>query len=128
MEPDILCARVLKARYFPNCSILEVEASGDMSYTWRSVLKGVDLLKKGIMWRIDTGGNVCIWEDPWISRGDIRRPHTWHGSILINRVSDLTNPITETWDVELMTELFCEEDAKEILVIPVRSDMDDLVA
>jgi hypothetical protein len=31
-----LCARVLKARYFPNVSILEAIASNGISYTWRT--------------------------------------------------------------------------------------------
>ncbi|KAE8778267.1 NAC domain-containing protein 78 [Hordeum vulgare] len=36
--------------------------------------------------------------------------------------------VTESWDNDLVWELFCEEDAKEILAIPVRSGMDDQVA
>ena len=116
---------MLKARYFPNCSVLEAEAIGDMSYTWRSILKGVELLKEGIVWRIGTGEHVRIWEDPWIPNGTTRRPRTARGSVLIDKVSDLFDPYTENWDEELVKDLFCEEDVKEILAIPLRSGMDD---
>ena len=36
--PDSLCAQVLKAKYFPNGSILQCEARDGISYTWRSIL------------------------------------------------------------------------------------------
>lgn len=96
-----------------------------MSYTWRSILKGIELLKQGIVWRIGTGENVRIWDDPWLPRGVTRRPCTNRAGVLLDRVSDLMNPATENWDEELVSDLFCDEDAKEILAIPVRSGMED---
>lgn len=45
-NPDSLCAVVLKAKYFPECSILDATEIRGMSYTWRSILKGRDLLKE----------------------------------------------------------------------------------
>jgi hypothetical protein len=45
--PDSLCARVLQERYFPNQSILNATSVRDMSYTWRSILKGVEVIKLG---------------------------------------------------------------------------------
>jgi hypothetical protein len=45
---DMLCARVLKAKYFPNTSILNASAMPGISYTWRSILRGVKLIKEGL--------------------------------------------------------------------------------
>jgi hypothetical protein len=45
-NPDSLCAQVLKAKYFPEGDILQVAPSSNMSYTWRSILKGLEVLKK----------------------------------------------------------------------------------
>ena len=70
--PDSLCAQVLKAKYFPNGSILQCEARDGISYTWRSILKGVNLLNEGIIWRIGNGESVDIWTDPWVPLGDTR--------------------------------------------------------
>jgi hypothetical protein len=44
-NPDSLCCIVLKALYFPDTSILEATPKPMMSYTWRSILCGLDLLK-----------------------------------------------------------------------------------
>ena len=49
ISPNTLCGQVLKAKYFPNGSLLQCEARDGISYTWRSILKGVDLLKEGII-------------------------------------------------------------------------------
>jgi hypothetical protein len=51
-SPDSLCAQVLKAKYFPNSTILQAKPSTGMSYTFRSILLGVELMKKGIVWKL----------------------------------------------------------------------------
>lgn len=42
-DPDSLCARILKAKYFPNSSCLEAVPKSGMSYSWRSILRGIEL-------------------------------------------------------------------------------------
>jgi hypothetical protein len=68
IEPDTLCGQVLKARYFPSSNILQCKARHGISYTWRSIIRGIDLLKVGFIWRIGSGSIVNIWTDPWIPR------------------------------------------------------------
>jgi hypothetical protein len=48
-SPDSLCSRVLKAKYFPTTSILEAVPTAGMSYSWQSILKGIQLVKDGII-------------------------------------------------------------------------------
>lgn len=118
-------AKVLKAKYFPNSSILQCSAKGGISYSWRSILQGVHLLKDGIIWRVGNGKNINIWTDPWLPRGSTRRPMTPHGSSILTCVSDLIHPTTGTWDEQLVMDTFWPEDAKVILTIPIDVDMDD---
>jgi hypothetical protein len=69
------CA-VLKAKYFPNNSILNAQPMGGMSYSWHSILKGVALLRAGVIWRIGDSLEVDIRSDPWIARDGSQRPFT----------------------------------------------------
>jgi hypothetical protein len=85
-------------------------------------------MEKGIIWRIGDGMNVHIWEDPWIPSGFTRRPRTPRGSTVLSRVSDLIDPYAGTWDIELVKDLFWEEDVPNILAIPVHVDREDMVA
>lgn len=47
-EPGSLCARVLKGRYFPNGDFWDAPKPISSCYTWRSILFGRELVKKGI--------------------------------------------------------------------------------
>lgn len=109
--PDSLCAQVLKAKYFPSTSLLEAETKPGISYTWRSILKGVQLLKEGVIWRIGDSSNVHIWNDPWLARDGTRRPITPRGNCLLTRVSELIDPNTNSWDEALVRDIFWEVDA-----------------
>jgi hypothetical protein len=99
-----------------------------MSYTWRSILCGLEILKEGVVWRVGDGEQIRVWTDPWIPRGSTRRPVATQGQSIISSVSELINPITESWDVELIQDLFTAEDTNDILSIPVRPGMEDWIA
>jgi hypothetical protein len=58
--------RVLKAKYYPNGELVDTVFPVEESPTWRAVEHGLELLKKGIIWRISSGTKVNIWRDPWI--------------------------------------------------------------
>ena len=90
-----------------------------MSYTWRSILKGFDLLKQGLIWRVGDGEGLNIWSDPWIPRNMSRKPITPKGGNLISKVNELIHPITGMWDSQLVQDTFWWEDARLILAILV---------
>lgn len=46
-----LLFKVLKAKYFPNSSFLEVGAGSNPSWTWQSILEGRKVLVEGVRWR-----------------------------------------------------------------------------
>ena len=127
-SPDTLCGRVLKAKYFPHTDVLKCPPRAGISYTWRSILKGAELLKEGLIWRIGNGEKVNMWEDPWLPRGTTRKPITPRGASLLTKVSELINPVTGEWDVQLIQDIFWPEDVAVIMQIPIDHDMDDLPA
>jgi hypothetical protein len=57
---------------------------------------------------------VRIWEDPWLTRDTTRKPITPRSASLLTRVSELINPITSDWDVQLVQDILWLEDANEI--------------
>lgn len=91
-EPESLFAQILRAKYFPGDNVMRDEPMHGMSYTWRSILKGIKLLNDGIIWRIGDGQSVRIWEDPWLPRNWTRRPIMPRGANLITRVAELIDP------------------------------------
>ena len=67
--PDSLCARVSKAKYYPNSKLLDRAPAGDASQTWRAIEYGLELLKQGVIHRIGNGRSTQIWRDNWLPRG-----------------------------------------------------------
>jgi hypothetical protein len=65
--PNTLCAQLLKAKYFPNGSLIDTVFSGNGSATWHAIEYGTKLLKKGIIWRVGNGTYIRAWRDPWIT-------------------------------------------------------------
>ena len=54
-----------------------------------------------------------------------RKPITPRNASLLTRVSELINPVTGDWDVQLVQDIFWPKDANEILRIHVDVDMKD---
>jgi hypothetical protein len=128
MNPNSLCAQVLQAKYFADGKVLNAKPKHNMSYTWRSILAGIAVLKKGLIRRIGDGMDTCIWTDEWIPRDSSRKPYTPRGGSLLTRVHELIDPATGWWDEELVRATLWHEDAKVILSIPVHEGMDDMLA
>ena len=57
-NPSSLCYWVFKARFFPDCSILEARESVVGSYAWKSLLSVRDVVRKGMIWQCREWG-VC---------------------------------------------------------------------
>ncbi|KAB2632571.1 ribonuclease H protein [Pyrus ussuriensis x Pyrus communis] len=60
-ERNSLWAKVLKARYFPNCSFLEAKRGGRASWAWSSLLVGRDILLRGAHWQIMNGRKLMSY-------------------------------------------------------------------
>lgn len=127
-RPDSLCARVLKAKYYPNGSLIDTSFSGNASPGWRGIEFGLELLKKGIIWRIGDGYSVRIWRDPWIPRAHSRRPITNKKNCRLKWVAELLGTDGK-WDVTKVQQHFLPIDVECILKIRTASStLPDFVA
>jgi hypothetical protein len=128
-EPDSLCARVLRAKYFPSGDILNCKLKKGSSYTWQSIWAGIQTFKRGHIWRVGDGTQINIWDDPWISSSPNRKIATRRGNIVYTRVSELIDVENNCWDEEIIRGIFWPIDAQRILNIPLaRGMMDDFIS
>lgn len=54
-EPKSLCARVSRAKYYLDVKLLKASQKSGSSYTWQSVLAGLECFKRGYIWRVGDG-------------------------------------------------------------------------
>jgi ribonuclease HI len=127
-SPDSLCAKVLKAIYFPDCDMFSAVPKPGISYVWRSVLKGIQLLKEGLIWRVGDGKCINIWQDPWLPKDETCRVTSQRGNSILTKVAELINPVSGTWDHDLVKQTFNPEEANIILAIPIVDQVDDFLA
>jgi hypothetical protein len=95
----------LKAKYFPNTYLLYAGPKSGSSFTWQSIVAGLQTFKRGHIWRIGSGENVNIWEDHWIPSSPTRKVYTRRGHNLVRTVNDLIDPVTNSWDEELVRSI-----------------------
>ena len=57
---------VFKAKLFSNTSVMEAKIPANASCTWRSIMRGRDVIKRGSRWRIGSGNSVHISGDNWL--------------------------------------------------------------
>jgi hypothetical protein len=120
LEPESLCARVLRARYYPDGKLLNAKQKSGSSYTWQSILAGLDCFKKR--------SQINIWEDSWVPASHNLKVLTPRGHNLLTTVDELIDPVTGKWDEEMIKSMFWDIDANRILQIPLVQGREDVVA
>jgi hypothetical protein len=99
--PDSLYVRVLDAKYYPNGELVDTVFLGEASPMWRAIEYGLELLKKGIIWRISSRMKVNIWRDPWIVIPPSCRISLKKGRSRLRWISELMKEGTREWDEQI---------------------------
>lgn len=119
-NPESLCHKAFKARFFPNCSILEATDTTNGSYAWKSILSARDVARRGMVWRIRDGKSVCITKDKWLPDQVYKSVRSPLPSIPPDaKVSCLIDAESGAWKTDDIRHLFLPHDAKVILSIPL---------
>ena len=127
--PDSLCARVLKAKYFPNGELIVTVFPSDSSPSWKGIEFGLELLKKGIIWRVGNGDKIQIWRDNWIPKDSLLKITGKRTRCRLRWVSQLMRGDVRDWDRDLVKTIFHKHDAEEVLKIRIPTrPTDDFIA
>ena len=119
-KENSLFYKVFKARFFPDCSIMEAKDSRSGSYAWTSILKGRDVIQRGAHQRIGNGRLIKVWQHHCLS---IKHPPKVSSPLVTSlegiTVEDLIDPESRQWNHELIDGIFVPWEAKIIKKIPL---------
>jgi ribonuclease HI len=118
-DPSSLCARVLKGRYFPNCSFWEAPRPCSSSFTWRNILFGKEIVQQGLRWGIGNGQSTNILTDSWIPDLTPDRVSSLVPLPANAKVNILLNQEIGGWDADTIRSIFEEDIALKILRVPI---------
>jgi hypothetical protein len=129
VNPDSLCARVLKGNYYSHGDFLSASRKKKASETWRAILCGREVLLKGAIKRVGSGTTVNIWKDNWLPGGVALKPLVRLDGVDLEQFSELFIPDTRSWNEDLIRASFVSCDADEILKLRPGFRMEgDLIA
>jgi hypothetical protein len=117
---DSLTAKIMKAKYYPNGSILEAKLGNKPSFIWRSIHNSKALIQEGLFWRIGNRSKVHIWGDKWLPKPStycIQSPPKGLDSDAL--VSELIDHSAGEWKHSLLREIFSKEEVEAIQSIPI---------
>ncbi|KAL0456439.1 UNVERIFIED_CONTAM: hypothetical protein Slati_0983100 [Sesamum latifolium] len=129
-QPESLVGQLLRSRYIPGLSILDVKLGHRPSFTWHNIFSSKDIVLAGYRWHIGNELKANIWINPWILRTPYFKPHKSIGPLPpTTTVSHLIEPTTCDWNVNLIETIFDPVDCEVILAIPINgaSFNDELV-
>ena len=112
--------KVFKSKFFPNCSIMEAKEGYGGSYAWRSILKGREVIRRRVTWRVGNGESIKLWGDKWLpslQSPSLQTPLTIE--LQNAKVSSLINHSTHQWNVQLLPNLFSQMKADQIAQLPL---------
>lgn len=119
-NPGSLCHRVFRARFFPDCYILEAKDSSVGSYAWKSILSARNVIRKGMVWRIGNGESVRIKMDKWLPTQSSRSVISPIPQLVPDaKVSELIDHDSAVWKADLVQQLFLPHEVSVIMGIPL---------
>uniref|UniRef100_A0A803PR88 Reverse transcriptase domain-containing protein n=1 Tax=Cannabis sativa TaxID=3483 RepID=A0A803PR88_CANSA len=123
-DDSSLVCKTYKARYFPRGSFLTATLGHNPSFIWKSIFETKETIAAGARVRIGNGLNTSILNAPWLL--DLTQPFvsSSHPGLEGNTVSGLLQIDHNSWDEEVITDLFNERDKALILSIPLLQNDD----
>ena len=122
--PNSLIARIYKAKYFPYSDILGAKLGCNSSYAWRSIYNSLEVIKRGIRWRVGNGNMRHIWKDKWLPTPTTHKVFSPQQDIGdFPMVLSIINKDTRHWKVDKVKRHFLPFEVETILNIPLNYNL-----
>ncbi|XP_019158183.1 PREDICTED: uncharacterized protein LOC109154900 [Ipomoea nil] len=120
-KPDSLVSH--RARYYPKGTFYDAKVGNNLSFCWRSIMAAQNMICSGTRRRIGNGKTTLIWDHPWLQDEQGPMIHTDKPPYLNNAaVVGLIDHNTQTWDADILADIFNPTDVTRIKKIPVSPD------
>lgn len=125
-NPSCLLSRILQGKYFGNSSFLEASNKAVESHGWRGLMIGRDLILKNTGWVVGNGESINIWEAPWLSLEEKRRPMGPPPLTQLNmKVGHLLHPNRQDWNIEEIRRVLPQEEETILSLKPSKTGAPD---
>ncbi|KAL8111232.1 hypothetical protein AgCh_019083 [Apium graveolens] len=115
-KPNALVSRVLKAKYYPDCHLLQARRSGGSSYTWSGIWEAKEELKTGLRWVLGDGQTINVRSDRWLrNKDDFCVDQSSTTADMSTKVCEFFRADLKSWDVTKVKACFNQADADAIL-------------
>ncbi|KAM6545112.1 hypothetical protein CsatB_025848 [Cannabis sativa] len=119
--PNSLLSLTLKARYFPHTSFLDAVPGHSPSFSWRSIMWGRDLLKRGLLWKVGNGQTINTLDDRWLPNFALKNSDLI-ATLPSPSLSFFISP-SGAWDLNKLRCYFPDFIIDHILDIPIAGHM-----
>ncbi|KAI3942803.1 hypothetical protein MKW92_000645 [Papaver armeniacum] len=123
-----LCARILKAKYFHNKDPLSDEITTQGSWIWKSIYKGLQIVKKYYVWSVGNGAKIKIWKHNWIP--SINHTQLTNAS-QHNGENDIVQSLIQTsskqWNIQSINQKFSHTESRKIQEIRIPTNASDSI-
>lgn len=117
---DSLFHRVFKAKFFPNCSILEASSLSKGPYAWKSIAQARRVIDLGSVWCVGDGKSIKVKGDKWLPSLDSSCIVSLLSSLNSkSNVGALIDEESHTWNLDLIKSEFLAHEAEIISGIPL---------
>jgi hypothetical protein len=99
-QPDSLMGQIFKAKYYPNCLVLEATREKKPSLVWRSLTAAQEVIKRGAVWHVGDGKSIRVQRDRWVPVPTTFKIQSPCINLLESTlVADLINKETKGWNM-----------------------------
>lgn len=116
-QPKAVYAKTMKGKYYPNFNPFHATCNENSSWSWKEVYKGLMLIKEHSIWEIGNKTSVDIWKDRWIpnAKGNPITIRDDSNSSNFHLDSDLM--IGDSWNIQILHQIFDWNTIERILTI-----------